>query len=83
MKKTICLFELLTISLTLSGCSSPESIPEELSFKIGAIISLTGIESRQGELIKNALNLATEELKSQKIPVKIIIEDDKSLQSEA
>lgn len=76
-KLLVVVFILVLVSFILSGCKEKE---EEI--RIGAILPLTGMESRQGELIQNAILMAMEEINNEgginnKI-LKILLEDNKS-----
>ncbi|MDD4983278.1 MAG: penicillin-binding protein activator [Candidatus ainarchaeum sp.] len=46
--------------------------------KIGALLPMTGVESRQGDLMQKGVNLAIEELKTEGKDVEFYLEDTKS-----
>ena len=56
--------------------------PKAETVKIGAVLPLTGVESRQGELIRNSILMAQEEINAEgginDKMLQIVLEDDKS-----
>ena len=61
----------------LTAASSKEVTDDE-SIKIGAVLSLSGIASQDGESIRDGLELAKEDLLGEGINVDIIYQDDQT-----
>jgi len=69
MKKTILLIFMIAL---LSACAVQEGVKP---LKIGAILPLTGHAAITGEMVKNAMELAADDLAQKGIEVEILYED--------
>ena len=85
---SILLVVLLLATVLLAGCTQQQQQAQPQEVKIGAVVSLTGAGSNVGKHMKQAAELAVEEINAnggvyvkqydKKLPVKLIVADDET-----
>jgi branched-chain amino acid transport system substrate-binding protein len=85
---TILLVALLLATVLLAGCTQQQQQAQPQDVKIGAVVSLTGAGSSVGKHMKNAAEMAVEEINAnggvfvkaynKKLPITLIVADDET-----